>query len=154
MSTQAALEFLASQELISLSTASLDGAPHSAPMFFAIAGHNVIFTGSDKSRTGRNLSANARAAVSCGDAPDPGQTWDDAQGIQIVGTVVELSGDDATDAAGLLQARYHHLDDRIMQSHFYRLVPSTIEYIRNQPDGDEEFEALGVDWHREVLSEG
>ena len=150
MSIEAAFEFLDTNELISLSTASKDGVPHAAPSFFALDGHKIVFTTSDKTHTAKNISANPVAAVAAGDAPDPGQTWNDAKGIQIFGKVVGLSGDDATAAADLLRNRYSHLGDTIMQSHFFRLEPTTVDYIRNAPDGDEEFEPLGVDWHRET----
>jgi uncharacterized protein YhbP (UPF0306 family) len=149
MSIDAAFAFLGSQELVVICSASLQGVPHAAPSFYALDGHNIVFTTSDKSRTGSNVLSNPIAAVAAGDAPDPGQTWNDAKGIQIVGRVVHLSGDDATRAAGMLRASYEHLGDSIMQSDFFRLEPTSVEYIRNAPDGDEEFEALGVDWARE-----
>jgi uncharacterized protein YhbP (UPF0306 family) len=150
MSIEAAIAFLNSQELVTLCTASTAGVPHAAPVFFALDGRNVVFTTSEKTHTGQNVLSNPLAGVACGDAPDPGQTWSDAQGIQIHGKVVSLEGDAATAAAAMLRARYSHLDDRIMQSHFFRLEPTSIDYIRNKPDGDEEFEALGVDWTRET----
>ena len=151
MSIQIALDFLNSNELITLCTASKDGVPHAAPTFFALDGRNVLFTTSDRTHTGQNVISNPVAGVACGDAPDPGQTWNDARGIQIHGRVVSLEGADATAAAGALRARYSHLGEGIMQSHFFRLEPTSIDYIRNAPDGDEEFELLGVDWHRETF---
>ncbi len=149
MSIEAAFEFLGSHELLTISTASKDGVPHAAPSFYALEGHNILFSTSDKTTTGRNIAANPIAAVAAGDAPDPGQTWDDAKGIQIVGKVVSLSGDEATSAAEKLKGQYSHLGDGILQSHFFRLEPTSVDYIRNAPDGDEEFEPLGVDWTRE-----
>jgi uncharacterized protein YhbP (UPF0306 family) len=149
MSIEAAIEFLAGHELLTLCTASAAGVPHAAPVFFALDGRNVVFTTSPSTHTGKNVMSNPLAGVACGDAPDPGQTWSDAKGIQIHGTVVSLDGDAAEAAAALLRSRYSHLDDRIMQSHFFRLEPTSIDYIRNNPDGDEEFELLGVDWTRE-----
>ena len=150
MSLESAYEFLASQELLVICTASKEGVPHAAPSFYALDGQDIIFTTSDKSRTGTNLLSNPVAAVAAGDAPDPGQTWDDAKGIQIIASVTVLSGDDATAAADKLKASYSHLGDTILQSHFFRLTPTSVDYIRNAPDGDEEFEPLGVDWTRET----
>jgi uncharacterized protein YhbP (UPF0306 family) len=149
MSLEVALEFLDSHELIVLCTASSAGVPHAAPSFFVLDGRNVIFTTSDRTQTGQNIAANATASLAAGDAPDEGQTWSDAKGIQITGKVIELSGDDAVSAAGMLRGRYRHLDDRILQSHFFRLEPTSIDYIAHADDGDEEFEPLGVDWTRE-----
>ena len=149
MSIEAAFEFLAGHELIVLSTASPDGVPHAAPSFYALDGRNIVFTTSPDSHTGRNLAANPRAAVAAGDAPNPGQTWDDAKGLQIVGSVRELSGDEATAAAGKLRGNYSHLGEGILQSKFYSLEPSTVDYIHSGSTADSEFEALGVNWERE-----
>ena len=149
MSIEAAYDFLGSHELLVICTASKDGVPHAAPSFYAIDGRNIIFTTSDRTHTGRNVLSNPTASVAAGDAPDPGQTWDDAKGIQIVGKVVELSGSAATAAASKLRANYSHLGETIMQSHFFCIEPTSIDFIHNAPDGDEEFETLGVNWARE-----
>ena len=61
-----------------------------------------------------------------------------------------LDGAEAEAASDKLKAAYSHLGDSILQSHFFRLTPTSIDYIRNAPDGDEEFEPLGVDWTRET----
>jgi uncharacterized protein YhbP (UPF0306 family) len=150
MSIESAFEFLSSQELLVICTASKEGVPHAAPSFYALDGHDILLTNSDKSRTGSNLIANPVAAVAAGDAPDPGQTWSDAKGIQIAAKVSVLEGTDAEAASEKLRAAYSHLGDSILQSHFFRLTPTSIDYIRNAPDGDEEFEPLGVDWTRET----
>ncbi len=149
MSVEAAFEFLGSHELIVIATASNDGVAHAAPSFYAIEGRTIYFSTSPKTHTGKNIAANGNAAVAAGDAPDPGQTWSDAKGIQITGKVRELTGDQATAAATKLRANYSHLGDSILQSHFFALEPTSVDYIRNAPDGDEEFEPLGVDWTRE-----
>ena len=96
--------------------------------------------------TGKNLLSNPRAAFGEGDAPDPGQTWDDAKGIQIVGNVVHLDGAEADAAAAALMAKYSHLGEAIKQSHLFRLDPTRVKYLHNAPDGDEAFETLGVNW--------
>ncbi len=149
MSIDAAYEFLGSHELLVLCTSSKDGVPHAAPSFYALDGRNIIFTTSDKSHTGANVINNPVAAIAAGDAPDADQSWSDAKGIQIIGKVTHLEGDAAVAAAAKLRANYSHLGDSIMQSHFFQLEPTSVDYIRNDPDGDEEFEALGVDWARE-----
>ena len=146
MSLEAAYEFLASIELLSLATSSTDGVPHCAPSFFAIDGRNIIFTTSDRTTTGKNLLSNPRGAFGEGDAPDPGQTWDDAKGIQITGDVRLLKGAEADAAAEKLIANYAHLGEAIKQSHMFVLEPTRIKYLHNAPDGDEEFETLGVNW--------
>ncbi len=149
MSIEAAFDFLASQELLVICTASKDGVPHAAPAFYVLDGRDILFTTSATSRTGTNLTSNPVASVAAGDAPDPGQTWDAAKGIQISAKAIVLEGAAATSAAEKLKAAYSHLGDGILQSTFFRLSPTSVDYIRNAPDGDEEFEPLGVDWKRE-----
>jgi uncharacterized protein YhbP (UPF0306 family) len=150
MSLDAALSFLNSQEVVSICTASTDGAPHAAPSFFALDGRALVFTTGATTHTGANLSVNPRASVAAADAPDPGQTWSDARGIQITGSVTELGGDDAAAAAALLRSRYSHLDDQVLSSHFFRLDPESISFV-SHGDPDEEFRKLGVSWQREVF---
>jgi uncharacterized protein YhbP (UPF0306 family) len=151
MTIEAAYDFLGSHELLVIATASADGVPHAAPSFYALDGRSILFTTSPSTHTGGNIAATGKAAVAAGDAPDPGQTWDDAKGIQIVGTVTQLSGDAAAAAADKLRANYSHLGDSILQSHFYRLDPTSVSFIHNAPDGDEEFEPLGVNWKRDTF---
>lgn len=143
-SLDAAYEFLASIELLSLATASKDGVPHCAPSFFAIDGRNILFTTSDQSISGQNLLENPLAAFGEGDSPDPGQTWDDAKGIQIIGDVEALEGDAAEDAATKLIAAYAHLGDSVRQSHMFRLVPSKVKYLHKGES--DQFQSLGVSW--------
>jgi len=150
MSIESAYEFLGSHELLVICTASKEGVPHAAPSFYALDGRDILITISDKSRTGSNLIANPVAAVGAGDAPDPGQSWSDAKGIQITAKATSLEGTDAEAAKAKIKAAYSHLGDSVLQSHCFRLAATSVDYIRNAPDGDEEFEPLGVDWTRET----
>ena len=149
MSLESAYAFLGSHELLVICTASKEGVPHAAPSFYALDGQDVLISISDKSRTGANLAANPVAAIGAGDAPNPGQTGDEATGIQIQASATLLDGADAEGAREKIKAAYSHLGDTVLQSHCYRLTATSVDYIRNSPDGDEEFEPLGVDWTRE-----
>jgi uncharacterized protein YhbP (UPF0306 family) len=150
MSIESAFEFLSSQELLVICTSSKEGVPHAAPSFYALDGHDILITMSPSSRTGSNLIDNPVAAIGAGDAPDPGQTWNDAKGIQITAKATALEGADAKAAREKIKAAYSHLGDTVLQSHCFRLTATSVDYIRNAPDGDEEFEPLGVDWTRET----
>ena len=150
MSIESAYEFLGSHELLVICTASKEGVPHAAPSFYALDGRDILITISDKSRTGSNLIANPVAAVGAGDAPDPGQSWSDAKGIQITAKATTLEGADAEAAKDKIKAAYSHLGDSVLQALCFRLTATSVDYIRNAPDGDEEFEPLGVDWTRET----
>ena len=45
-------------------------------------------------------------------------------------------------------ARYSYLDDVFSGGDFFRLDPTEVHYVDNSTDGDEAFEALGVEWKR------
>jgi PPOX class probable F420-dependent enzyme len=65
MSLPSAVEFLASGTRIGqLATASLAGTPHVAPVWFLVDDDELVFTTARDTVKGRNLRANARAALS------------------------------------------------------------------------------------------
>ncbi len=70
MTKAEAIDFLgAGTRTGSLATASTGGAPHVAPVWFVVAGDDLVFTTGRDSVKGRNLRANPRAALSV-DVPD------------------------------------------------------------------------------------
>lgn len=146
---QSAHEYLASHELLTVATATKDGVPHATPVFYVSEGSTVWFSCSDETQTGKNLSENAYASVAVADAPDEGEDWSHARGIQVWGPVEKLAGDDAGVAAKFKE-RYPHLDEPT-GAPFYKLTPDEVHYIHNDEDGDEDFEALGVHWVRETI---
>ncbi len=150
---ESAYEYLASHELLTIATASADGVPHAAPVFYVSEGPVVLFSTSDSSQTGQNLAANPYASIAVADAPDEGQDWSHARGLQIWGPVTRLDGADAEDALAAFRQAYPHLQDEVVSSPFYRLEPDEIHYIHNDEPGDETFEALGRAWRRETVED-
>ena len=148
---ESAYEFLGSHELLTLATASTDGKPHATPIFYVSDRATLHFALAANSTAARNLADNPRASIGIGDAPDPGQSWEDAKGVQIDGKVVRLDGDDASAAAEQFRSRYPHLGDAVTAGPFYRLDPEDVRYVHNDIPGDEDFEALGAHWHREKI---
>lgn len=148
---ESAYEFLGSHELLTLATASNDGKPHATPIFYVSDQATVHFSLAEGSTSARNVADNPRASIGIGDAPDPGQTWDDAKGVQIDGTVVKLQGDEAKAAADKFRSRYPHLGDAVSAGPFYRLDPQDVRYVHNDVPTDEDFEALGAHWYREKV---
>lgn len=149
--SQSAEEFLASHELLTLATASSTGEPHAAPVFYATDGLSVFFSLNANSQSYKNIKANGRASVAVGDAPDPGQDWTAAKGLQITGTVTDIDGDEEREAGEKVAARYSFLDDVFSGGDFFRLDAEDVKYVDNSSDGDEAFEALGVEWKRSTV---
>jgi PPOX class probable F420-dependent enzyme len=54
-----------------LATASLDGVPHVAPLWFIVDGDDIVFITTARSVKGRNLHANPRAALATEDDTFP-----------------------------------------------------------------------------------
>lgn len=148
---ESAYEYLASHELLTIATASGAGVPHAAPVFYVSDGPVVMFSTSDGSQTGQNLAENPYASVAVADAPDEGEGWSHARGLQIWGPVTRLTGEDAAAAEAAFRHAYPHLQDEVMSSPFFRLEPDEVHYIHNDEPGDENFQALGVKWRRETV---
>ncbi len=149
--SQSAEAFLASHELLTLATASSSGEPHAAPVFYATDGTTVYFSLNASSQSYKNIQENGRASVAVGDAPDAGQDWKAAKGIQITGDVTDIEGDEEREAGEKVAARYSYLDDVFSGGDFFRLDPDEVHYVDNSGDGDEAFEALGVEWKRSTV---
>ncbi len=143
--------FLASHELLTLATSSSTGEPHACSVFYATEGTTVYFSVSPDSQSHKNLQANPRASVAVGDAPDEGQDWKAAKGIQITGDVTDIHGDEEREAGAKVAARYSYLDDVFSGGDFFRLDATEVHYVDNSSDGDEAFEALGVAWQRQTV---
>ncbi|MGH9137446.1 MAG: pyridoxamine 5'-phosphate oxidase family protein [Acidimicrobiales bacterium] len=147
---QSAFEYLSSHSLLFLGTASTAGNVHVAPMFYAIDidQRAIFFSAPDGSETAANLKQNPTAALA---VADPVTDWDKARGLQIEGTVTELDGDDETAAGALFKAKFPHLGDDALHSHYWRLAAGDIRYVHNDERGNEQFESLGQTWQRETV---
>lgn len=144
-----AFDYLARHELLTLATASGDGVPHAAPMFFVSEGATVWFAAAAGSRTAANLEANPLASVAIADAPsDPGS----ARGVQLDGPVTGLEGDDERGVGERFAAKYPSLGDGAMHTHYWRLDPTTVKYTHNEEVGSEQVESLGVTWQGENVA--
>lgn len=144
---ESAFEYLNSHSLLFLATAD-GGAVHVAPMFYATEGKSIFFSAPDNSQTAANLKANSKAAVAVAEPP---ADWGKARGLQIEGTVTELDGDDEAAAGALFQAKFPHLGDAALHTHYWRLDATDIRYVHNDEAGQESFEALGQSWAREKV---
>ena len=144
---QSAFEYLSSHVLLNLATASGDGRPHAAPIFYVSEGNAVFFSMAPTSESARNVEANPVASISVADVPDD---WTKARGLQITGRVSQVSGDEQARVGALFQERFSFLQDAASYP-YYRLDPEEVHYVHNDEEADEDIEALGVHWHRETV---
>ena len=146
--SESAFEYLNSHSLLFLATASSDGNVHVAPMFYATEGKGVFFSAPDGSATAENLKQNPTAAFA---VADPVADWGRARGLQIEGPVAELEGEAETAAGELFQAKFPHLGDAAMHTHYWRLEAEDVRYVHNDEGGNESFESLGQTWSRDKV---
>jgi uncharacterized protein YhbP (UPF0306 family) len=146
---ESALEFLKTHYLLFLATASSEGRPHAAPMFYASEGPRIYFSAPDDSQTARNLKQNTNAAIAVSEMPEE---WSKAKGLQLEGAVTELQGDEESHAADLFADRYPFLGDAVRHTHYWRFDPSEVHFVHNEEPGDEHFESLGQGWERETVA--
>jgi uncharacterized protein YhbP (UPF0306 family) len=145
---ESAFEYLNSHALLFLGTASREGRVHVAPMFYATEGKAIFFSAPDGSETASNLQQTPTAAAA---VADPVTDWNKARGLQIAGPVTELSGDDEAAAGALFQAKFPHLGDAALHTHYWRLDAEDVRYVHNDESGNESFESLGQTWTREKV---
>jgi uncharacterized protein YhbP (UPF0306 family) len=152
--SQQAMEYLNAHELLFLATASKNGNPHVAPMFYAAEGTKIYFSAPDGSETADNLKQNPVAEVAVAEMP---AEWAEARGLQIEGPVTELDGAEETHAGELFKARYPFLGDSALHTHYWRLDAQDIRYMYNGAknasgaDSDESYQSLGQTWGKDKV---
>jgi uncharacterized protein YhbP (UPF0306 family) len=120
-------------------------------VFYATDGTTIFFSVAPNSQSHKNLKENPRASIAVGDAPDEGEDWKAAKGIQVTGDVTDIEGDEEAAAGAKVAARYSYLDDVFSGGDFFKLEPTEVHYVDNSEDGDEHFDALGVSWQRQTV---
>jgi uncharacterized protein YhbP (UPF0306 family) len=146
--SESAFDYLSSHSLLFLATASSAGDVHIAPMFYATEGKSIFFSAPDGSATSNNLRDNPVAAIAIA---EPTDDWSKAKGLQIEGPVAELDGEPETAAGHLFQAKFPHLGDDAMHTHYWRLDAMDVRYIHDEA-ADQAFESLGQTWSRDNVS--
>src|SRR5689334_21769394 len=146
--SESAFEYLNSHSLLFLATSSKSGNVHIAPLFYATEGKAIFFSAADDTETSKNLKENPTAALGVADSVSD---WSKARGLQIEGAVTELEGDDEAAAGALFQAKFPHLGDDALHSHYWKLSADDIRYVHNDEAGNEIYETLGTTFSREKV---
>jgi hypothetical protein len=97
-----ALEYLAGHRVMSLATYGLEG-PWAAAVFYANDGFNLYFISAPASRHSRNLAAHAGVAATVN---EDYFDWREIKGVQLEGTVEQISGAEETRVRGLYGKKF------------------------------------------------
>jgi uncharacterized protein YhbP (UPF0306 family) len=97
-----ALDYLAGHRVMTLATHGADG-PWAAAVFYASDGFNLYFVSSPASRHSRNLAAHAAVAAT---VQEDYLEWREIKGIQLEGTVEQLSGAEEASARKLYGMKF------------------------------------------------
>jgi uncharacterized protein YhbP (UPF0306 family) len=153
---QAVLDYLGSENTLTLATASADGMPHASTFMYVNDGLTLYFWARPTSTTARHLQGNPRVSFTIDEYV---KDWNKAKGIQGAGeSQLVSSGDEVARAVGLFADKFPTPSSGASTTNitFFRIAPTSLQFIDNAGAtinvSDEEF---GMDFHRqEVLAEG
>lgn len=143
---EAALQYLQQHQVLYLATASKSGDPHVAPMFYVADSSGIYFSAPDDSETARWLKENPVAEIVVADETSD---WSKAMGVQVQGSVTELSGDDEARAGELFKQRFPQLGDAALHGHYWRLEATDVVQLSNGGSHEETHQSLGQTWGKD-----
>lgn len=144
------LEYLRSQNTLTLATATPSGLPHAATMVYVAEGITLYFCTRPDGMTARNIGQNPTVAFTIDEySPD----WSKTKGIQGSGECqVLLNAASIKRAVELFRQRFSFLPDASTANvSFYRIVPAELQYIDNAAGGGEGLHGLGMQYRRSLV---
>lgn len=144
------LEYLRSQNTLTLATATASGLPHAATMVYVADGITLYFCTRPDGTTARNIEQNPMVAFTIDEySPD----WSKTKGIQGGGECqVLLNAADIKRVVGLFRQRFSFLSETSTTNvSFYRIVPAELQYIDNAGAGGERVHSLGMEYQRSLV---
>jgi uncharacterized protein YhbP (UPF0306 family) len=142
------LEYLRSQNTLTLATASVSGLPHAATMVYVAEGITLYFFTRPETTTARNIAENPTVAFTIDEySPD----WSKTKGIQGGGECqVLLSPADIKRVVGLFRERFSFLSEASTANvSCYRIVPAELQYIDNE--GTARPQSLAMEYRRSLV---
>lgn len=130
---QLALDYIGRRHVVTLATYGDDGV-WAAAVFYVSHQFDLFFLSAAHTRHVRHFTANPRIAATIQRDYD---SWEAIKGIQLEGTVAELSGAERDDAIALYLARFPFLSlagepaDALQFIAWYRLRPDLVFFIDN-----------------------
>jgi uncharacterized protein len=128
------LAYLRTHRVATLATHGPEG-PWAAAVYYASDAFELYFLSSPASRHCRNISADARAAATI---QEDYADWRDIKGVQLAGTVAELSGAEERAARTLYAEKFRFIRgpvgaiaEALEKVRWYRLTPQRLHFIDN-----------------------
>ena len=148
---QHVLDFLASQQTMTLATASSAGVPHAGTFMFANDGVAIYFWARPHSTTAKHIQQNPMVAVAISEfGDDPRQS----KGVQATGECsVVLGGDEIVRALELFGDKFTTTSSGASTTNvsFFRISPTELFYIDNTAGRDKaDPEEFGMSFERDL----
>jgi uncharacterized protein YhbP (UPF0306 family) len=143
------LEYLASQNTLTLATATASGLPHAATMVYVADGITLYFCTRPGGTTAKNIEQNPSVAFTI---DEYSADWSQTKGIQGGGECqVLLSATEIKRVVALFRQRFSFLSETSTSNvSFYRIAPSELQYIDNARSG-EASHGLGMQYGRSLV---
>ena len=144
------IEYLRSQNTLTLATATASGLPHAATMVYVADGITLYFCTRPDTTTARNIAENPTVAFTIDEySPD----WSKTKGIQGGGECqVMLSPADIKRVVGLFKQRFSFLSEATTANvSFYRIAAAELHYIDNERAGAGRPQSLAMDYRRSLV---
>jgi CRP-like cAMP-binding protein len=144
------LEYLRSQNTLTLATATTSGLPHAATMVYVGEGITLYFCTRPDTTTARNIAENPSVAFTIDEySPD----WSKTKGIQGTGECqVLLNSADIKRVVGLFRQRFSFLSEASTANvSCYRIVPVELKFIDNEAAGAGRPQSLAMEYRRSLV---
>jgi uncharacterized protein YhbP (UPF0306 family)/quercetin dioxygenase-like cupin family protein len=143
------LEYLSSQNTLTLATASPAGTPHAATFLFVNEGPSLYFWSKTSTQSSRHIEQNPLVAFTIDEYTDD---LSQTRGVQGIGECsVLLSGEQIARVADLFGQKFPSLSPgATMSISFYRITPTEIQFIDNRQSRSLSSPGVfGADFHRQ-----
>ena len=144
------LSYLSDHSTLTLATASPSGLPHAATLVYVNDGLTLYFCTRPETLTARHIEQNPAVSFAI-DEYDP--DWSKTKGIQGSGEgQVLLSAGEISQVVSLFQRKFPRLtDSRTTNLSFYRITPTSVQFIDNEREGKAVGQTLGGEYHRNMV---
>ena len=142
---QDALDYMGSKKTLTLATAGSDG-PWAATLTYVNDDADVFVWTRPGSSTAKHIEENSTVAFAIDEYTED---WRDTKGIQARGECTVVEGEDVGRVADLFGQKFPELRPGSTSAVvFYRISPSTLEYIDNSR-GVDDADAFGAEYRRQ-----
>jgi uncharacterized protein YhbP (UPF0306 family) len=146
------LDYLATQRMLSLATASRDGRPHASTLLYASEGSDIYIWTRPETTTAKHLAENPEVSFTI---TDQSGDWRNASGLQASGRCETVQGGgDIAKLVGLFSEKF---DDPVAEEStagivFFRISPTELRYIGGAAPGTQgRQDPVGAEFRQEDL---